>query len=101
MVVTPRWATLEFDMPIQQWRQMLGKSKVTLAGGLEVLYQPCPGGPATIVTPELATGAALSVLSGGADAVYLFNYFQDESSWMARGRLSENPQGHGFPGLLC
>ena len=76
LVVTPRWATLEFDMPIEQWRQMLGASKVTLAGGLEVRYQPCPGGPASIVTPELAAGAAVSVLSQGADAVYLFNYFQ-------------------------
>ena len=82
LVVTPRWATLEFDMPIPQWRQLLGKSKVTLAGGLEVRYQPCPGGPASIVTPELAAGAAVSVLSGGADAVYLFNYFQsDHMGW--------------------
>ncbi len=78
LVVTPRWATLEFDMPIQRWRQLLGASKTTLAGGLEILYRPWPDGPATAVTPELATGAALSVLSGGADAVYLFNYFQDE-----------------------
>ncbi len=76
LVVTPRWATLEFDMPIHQWRQMLKKSKVTLAGGLEVLYQPYPGAPASILTPELATGAAVSVLSQGADAVYLFNFFQ-------------------------
>jgi len=76
LVVTPRWATLEFDMPIQRWRQMLRGSKVTLAGGLEVRYQPCPGGPASVVTPELARGAAVSVLSQGADAVYLFNFFQ-------------------------
>ena len=78
LVVTPRWATLEFDMPIRRWRQLLGASKTTLAGGLEILYRPWPDGPATAVTPELATGAALSVLSRGADAVYLFNYFQDE-----------------------
>ena len=77
LVVTPRWATLEFNMPIRQWRRMLGTSKATLAGGLEIRYQPYPGGPASIVTPELATGAAVSVLSRGADAVYLFNYFQD------------------------
>ena len=77
LVVTPRWATLEFDMPIRQWRRMLGASEVTLAGGLEIRYQPYPGGPASIVTPELATGAAVSVLSRGADAVYLFNFFQD------------------------
>jgi hypothetical protein len=78
LVVTPRWATLEFDMPIRQWRQMLGASKVTLVGGLEVRYQPWPGGPASVVTPELARGAAISVLSQGADAVYLFNYFQTD-----------------------
>jgi hypothetical protein len=78
LVVTPRWATLEFDMPIQQWRKMLGASKVTLAGGLEVRYQPCPGGPASVVTPELARGAAVLVLSQGADAVYLFNFFQTD-----------------------
>ena len=77
LVVTPRWATLEFDMPIEQWRDLLGDSKVTLAGGLEVLYRPYPHGPASLVTPEMATGAAVSVLSQGADAVYLFNYFQD------------------------
>ena len=77
LVVTPRWATLEFDMPLEQWRSLLGNARVTLAGGLEILYRPLPGGSASPVTPELAKGAAVSVLSRGADAVYLFNYFQD------------------------
>jgi hypothetical protein len=81
LVVTPRWATLEFDLPISQWRELLGASKVTLAGGLEILYRPCPGGPAAAVSPELATGAAVSVLSRGADAVYLFNYFHPAGAW--------------------
>jgi hypothetical protein len=75
LVTTPRWATLEFDLPIIQWRQALGEAKVALLGGLEVLYRPVPGGPASTVSPELAIGAATSVLSQGADAVYLFNYF--------------------------
>ena len=77
LVVTPRWATLEFDMPLEQWRRLLGNARITLAGGLEILYRPLPGGSAVPVTPELAKGAAISVLSRGADAVYLFNYFQD------------------------
>ena len=82
LVPTPRWATLEFDMPIEQWRQMCGTSKVALAGGLEIRYQPFPGGPAATVSPPLARGAAVNVLSRGADAVYLFNYFQDsDPSW--------------------
>jgi hypothetical protein len=75
LVTTPRWATLEFDLPISQWRQALGNSKVALLGGLEVLYRPVPGGPASTVSPALAIGAATSVFSQGADAVYLFNYF--------------------------
>ena len=75
LVTTPRWATLEFDLPISRWRQALGNAKVALLGGLEVLYRPIPGGPAATVSPALAIGAATSVLSQGADAVYLFNYF--------------------------
>jgi len=77
LVATPRWATLEYAIPIGQWRQQLGDADVTLAGGIEVRYQPHPGGPASIVTPELAAGAAVTMLAQGADAVYLFNYFQD------------------------
>ena len=99
LVVTPRWATVEFDMPIPRWRQMLGASKVTLAGGLEVRYQSCPGGPASIVTPELAAGAAVSVLSRGAGRGLSFQLLPIRSS--ATARLSEYVEGHGFAGLLA
>lgn len=75
LAVTPRWATLEFGMAIPEWRERLGKTKLTLVGGLEILYRPMPGGAAGPVSPELAHGAALLVLADGADAVYLFNYF--------------------------
>lgn len=77
LVATPRWATLEFAVPIGQWQRRLAETDVTLAGGVEVRYQPYPGGPASIVTPELAAGAATTMLAQDADAVYLFNYFQD------------------------
>ena len=63
-------------MPLKEWRHLLAGSHVMLAGGLEIICRPA-GEPPVQATPELATGAALSVLSGGADAVYLFNYFQD------------------------
>lgn len=81
VVPTPFWATCEFDMPMQEWHRLIGGTKVQLAGGVEIRYQPVPNGPATMMTAELATGAALSVLHGGADQVYLFNYF---------------PSGHGL-----
>lgn len=75
VVAAPRWATLEFAMPLEKWRNLLG-DRVTLAGGLDVNYSPSPGAKASLVTSEEATGAAVAVLSSGADVVYLFNYFQ-------------------------
>lgn len=75
IVVTPRWATLEYDMPLEEWAQALADTEVTLAGGLEALYRPTPGSPAVNASAEQATGAAVNVLASGADVVYLFNYF--------------------------
>ena len=77
LVPTPFWATCEFDLALGEWRRLLAGTAVVLAGGLEIRYQPMPGGPAHAMTPELAAGAATAVLSQGADAVYLFNYFLD------------------------
>ena len=67
---------MHFDIPLAAWRQLLG-NRVTLAGGLEVLCRPYPGGPVRSRDPEYAAAAAVSVLSGGGDVVYLFNYFQN------------------------
>jgi hypothetical protein len=75
VVAAPRWTTLEFAMPLGKWRELLGE-RVTLAGGLDVNYSPDPSTPQRLVTREEATGAAVAVLSGGADVVYLFNHFQ-------------------------
>jgi len=75
VVAAPRWQSLEFDIPLGRWRERLG-DRVTLAGGLEVNYRPCGELPARLVTADDAVGAAVAVLSGGADVVYLFNYFQ-------------------------
>ncbi len=75
VVAAPRWRTVEFDMPLDPWRELLG-NRVTLAGGLEAHYCPNPAAPQRPVTEEQATGAAVAVLTGGAAVVYLFNYFQ-------------------------
>ena len=76
VTVAPRWRTMTFDFPMRRWRQLLG-DRVTLAGGLEVRYQPYPGAAVVAMDPENAVGAAVAVLSDGADVVYLFNYFQN------------------------
>ena len=57
LVATPAVGDAGIRDPIQAWRDRLGDAKVTLLGGIEVRYQPMPGGPASIVTPELAAGA--------------------------------------------
>ena len=80
VVPTPRWRTMQFDIPLARWRELLGP-RVTLAGGLESRCQPSVGGPVDNLDPDYDAGAAVAVLSGGADAVYLFNHFQNSGRW--------------------
>ncbi len=40
LVVTPFWASIETDMPIEKWKELLGDSPVILAAGLETLLRP-------------------------------------------------------------
>jgi len=72
---TPFWTTTDFDLPMETWRRMVTNPKVKIAGAIEVRYQPVPNGPVRRMTPSLTLGAAAGILHGGADFVYLFNYF--------------------------
>lgn len=76
LVVSPRWSSIEYDMPVSEWRRQLEGCSTTLAGGLEILLGRHWTAPKRPVTAEEARGAAAQVLAQGADAVYLFNYFQ-------------------------
>ena len=67
----------EFDMPIHLWRDLLEPYGVNLAGCLEPGVLRYPGASYDPPTPETAVGSAVAVLAGGADALYLFNYFPD------------------------
>ncbi len=81
---TPRWGTLDHDIPLMEWREMLGKSKLTLLGGLEGGYRPYLDADLISVKhcPDVAWGAACKRLADGADAIYLYNYFRDETPVM-------------------
>lgn len=112
IVVGPRWATLEYAMPLREWRRLLEGTDVALLGGLEVLIRPYRSADQRGVTPEEACGAAAQILHEGADGVYLFNYFPDgsatgQSTWWSRDiyqqtlrdlasldRLSHQPRRH-------
>jgi len=81
LVVTPFWASTETDMPIEQWKALLGDSSVVLAAGLEVLIRPYPAASAGFTNnAETVRGAAASLLHRGADRIYLFNYMDSETT---------------------
>jgi hypothetical protein len=75
LVAAPRWATIDFDIPLSGWRAALADSRVTVLGGLEILLAAHPHAPRRVVTAAEARGAACQILHDGADGVYLFNFF--------------------------
>lgn len=76
ITVTPRWSSIDNNMPIDLWRRILKGKNVELAAGLEILidaynrrgrrYLP------NIYETAIASACAYDFL--GADAIYLFNY---------------------------
>ncbi|MBQ3140972.1 MAG: hypothetical protein IJC25_03310 [Clostridia bacterium] len=77
LIVTPRWASTDNDMPIDLWKRLLEGKNVELAAGLEILVGPYNTAPDFIPrfqSPETARGTAAAYLAQGADAVYLFNF---------------------------
>ncbi len=79
LVVTPFWASIETDMPIEKWKEALGDSPVVLAAGLELLVRPYPQATHFHNSAETVLGAAVSLLHRGADLIYLFNYMDSKT----------------------
>lgn len=73
LIVTP-FLFVEFDMPIELWKQMLEGTGVELAAGLYPTLTPYRGGPRHSMNPEAVRGAAATQLARGADMIYLFNF---------------------------
>jgi hypothetical protein len=79
LVVTPFWASIETDMPLEVWRALCGP-EVTLAAGLELLLRPYHAyRPLQFNSLETVRGAAAAMLARGADRVYLFNYMDADT----------------------
>ncbi len=75
LVITPFFETIEPDMPVEIWKQLLAGTGVLLAAGMEILLSPFLGyKPVLFNSIETARGAAISLLDRGADRIYLFNY---------------------------
>lgn len=81
IVVTPFWASIEPDMPIELWKELLHGTSVTLAAGLEVLIRTHPESKQfQMNTLETVRGAAATLLDRGADRIYLFNYMDSQTA---------------------
>ncbi len=90
LVVTPFWASIETEIPLEEWRKLVG-NKVLLAAGLEVLIRPYHEYKIQMNRLETVRGAAAAFLARGADRVYLFNYMDS---------LKPNPDMDFYPQLL-
>jgi hypothetical protein len=80
LVVTPFWASIETDMPLELWRQLLEGTGTLLCAGLEVLIRPDPATKPLSNSLETVRGAAAAFLDRGADRVYLFNYMDSQTA---------------------
>lgn len=76
LVPTPFWATTDFDIPIELWREQIGGTakKTVLAAGAEILVRAYPAAKPIEEDITSTRGFAASSRRRGADAIYLFNY---------------------------
>ncbi|MDA3925152.1 MAG: FAD-dependent oxidoreductase [Kiritimatiellae bacterium] len=76
LIPSPRWASIQFDMPWEKWNMLRGDNKRPIfLAGMEANYRPCVNVKPKGVRRELLFGAASAALAGGADGIYTFNYF--------------------------
>ena len=81
LVVTPFWASIETDINIEIWKQLLKDTGTILAAGLEVIIRGYPQSSFIQMNSiETVRGAAASFLSRGADRIYLFNYMDCDTA---------------------
>ncbi len=76
ITVTPRWSSVDNDMPMDLWARIFRGKGVVIAAGLEILLDAYNrrGRRYLANTYETAVGSCCAGLFAGADAIYLFNY---------------------------
>jgi hypothetical protein len=81
VVPCPFWSSSDFDIPVELWRERLGKAaeRVTVAPGIEHNARPWPGGAAVANDLAALRGFAASAYQRGADSIYLFNWMDSET----------------------
>jgi hypothetical protein len=85
VTVTNFWRTVDNDMAVAVWRDLL-PARVTLCAGLELGLNAFPGSTAAGGRPfqtnsiETVRGSAAAYLAQGADRIYLFNYMDSQTA---------------------
>ncbi len=74
VVASPRWETINNDIPVEVWKAALGGS-AAFGCMLQMLVGGHPKYPPRAVSMDMAFGQVNCFLSRGADFVYLYNYF--------------------------
>ncbi|HPO17195.1 MAG TPA: hypothetical protein PLI09_27415 [Candidatus Hydrogenedentes bacterium] len=80
LVPTPFWATSDFDVPMELWRERIGEpvKNIVLAAGQEVLLRAYPAAIQIENDITSVRGFAAAHMHRGADQIYLFNYMDPE-----------------------
>lgn len=76
VIPSPRWASCDSGIPIDVWKKELSGAEIP--GCMETLISGVFSGLA-FMTAETARGLAANLLSAGADGIYLYNYFGEET----------------------
>jgi hypothetical protein len=75
LIVAPFWTTTDFDIPVEQWIELLRGTKVGVTAGLDNRIQPYPGADTLPSTLERRRGLAMATLARGSQGIYVFNHF--------------------------
>lgn len=75
LIVSPFWATTDFDIPVERWVEQLKDTGVGVTAGLEIRIQSHSRAPVLPNTLERRRGAAMAALARGSQGIYVFNYF--------------------------
>lgn len=76
LVVTP-FLFFQEEIPIERWKAMTADSDVIVEAGIMETIQPWRDGVWISLDPAAARAFSASLLSRGADRIYLFNVFPD------------------------
>lgn len=74
VIALPRWKTVDTDIPVRMWKDLLSPYHVAFAAGNQILTADCPDTFGYTSTLETTIGAAAVYRSFGADFTYIYNH---------------------------